>query len=92
MLDLSEGSEAEDVHVRRPEELFEVPGVVQLLLDLPNRVGNSVDGVSPVGRFHLLYLLLVVEDRILEDLFDVLLCDLWRSVTWRSEMLAAING
>ena len=92
MLDLAEGAETKDVHVRCPEELFEVPGVVKLLLDLPNRVGDAVDGIPSVGRFHLLYLLLVVEDRILEDLLDVLLCDLRWSVTRRSEMLAAVNG
>ena len=91
VFNLAKCAEAKDVHVWRPEELFEVFVVVKLLLNLANGVCNAVNSISSVNLLHLFNLSLVVENWILEDLLYVLLRNFRRRITWRSEMLPTIN-
>ena len=91
-LDLANRSEAKKLKVGRPKELLVVPRVHQLLLYVADRALNVANKFTAVPTLQLSNLRLVVEDRILEYLLNVLVADLWRFFTRRAQVLTTINS
>ena len=73
---LPDCAKAEELKVRCPEELLVVPRIDQLLLNIANGAFYVANKFTPVPTLQLSDLSLVIEDRVLEDLLDVLVADL----------------
>ena len=91
-LDLAHRPKAKDFQVRRPEELFVVSRVDQLLFDIADRSLYIADSLTSVPRLQLADLGLMVKDRVLEDLLNVFVAYFGRLFAWGAQMLAAVHG
>ena len=79
--DLHKSSKPKYIQVWGPEELFVVLGVREFVFYLYHRIVYVVQHGFSVSRFHLLYLTFVVEDRVFENLGNILLSYLWWAIS-----------
>ena len=80
-LDLHKSPKPEDIHVWGPEELLVILGVREFVFYLYHRIVYVVQHSLSVSRFHLLYLTLVVENGVFENLGNILLSYLWWAIS-----------
>lgn len=80
-LDLPHRAEAKNFIIRRPEELFVVSRINQLLLDVANGALNVTNKLPSVTTLQFANLCFVIKDWVLKDLFDILVANLWWVLT-----------
>ena len=78
---MHKSSKPKYIQVWGPEELLVVLGVREFVFYLYHRVVYVVQHGLSVSRFHLLYLTLVVENGVFENLGNILLSYLWWAIS-----------